>query len=126
MDTNNQIAVKIHSLWTKEVERSVAPSYTVTVPRGATILETLENVFVATNIDSRPRGNEFCSTSSGDILEVQGAFFLVEGVGYSSLTTSQAMTLIEFHTSRDSGLGLDWLIKRGILQPSQANATLGQ
>jgi peptidoglycan biosynthesis protein MviN/MurJ (putative lipid II flippase) len=50
----------------------------VRVPRAEEPFATLANAFMVTNMDDRPFGNKVCATTCGDLLELDGNFYLIE------------------------------------------------
>lgn len=115
------VLVKVISIWSKMtgaeaalLKRTENHEYTVGVRKGATADHTLEHAFHATNRDDRPHGTTACSTSAGDILVLDGQHYLVEGSGFRAITEAQS-TAIQALTSRDTSMGLAWLIaNRGV------------
>ncbi len=117
--------VKIYSIWSK---RSAGDNirqyaYTVAVVRGATETTTLEAAFAATNRDDRPHGNLVCSTSVGDVMELDDKFYLVAGHGFFSMDPGHGFTALTKEeadramllTSRDTGCGYAYLKKNNLI-----------
>lgn len=74
----------------------------------------LNEAFAVTNHDTRPVGQIVCATTPGDILIVNGTHYLVEGCGFSKLTPAVSEALQNL-SSRDTSMGLAWLLKHGYL-----------
>jgi len=96
--------ITIHSIWSNRNPGQSAPSYSVEVEAGKTPEYALENAFVYTNTDERPEGRSFCSTTSGDVLEMDGCFWLAETVGFHKLTAEEAAKVLVL-SSRDTSFG---------------------
>lgn len=84
--------------------------YDVRVPREASQEATLENAFCLTNRDDRPWGARCCSTTAGDVMFLDGEYYLVAGCGFEKLSLAQ-FEAIEALSSRDTSFGLDFMIK---------------
>ena len=109
--------VTVISLWSKcEGVRGHEnnATYEVEVPAGGDHIQTLERAFARTNQDDRPKGHEVCSTSSGDILVLDGRHYLVENSGYHELTLTES-EMVQKLTSRDTSLGFDFMAKNHLL-----------
>ena len=117
MKTKNTLGtalVTIISIWSKapEIGRHDNYTYTVQVPRASSAQGTLEQAFLRTNVDDRPYGQECCSTTAGDMMLLDGKFYLVENTGFRFLTVPQAEAIKKL-TSRDTSWGLEGLVKGG-------------
>ncbi len=84
--------------------------YSVRVPEGATAQQTLENAFVATNVDNRPNGRRCCSTTAGDIMILDGIHYLVAGCGFTQISLAQSEAIQKL-SSRDTSFGLPFMVK---------------
>jgi len=124
--------VTIISIWSKweGLEGKLAGrdqnfQYDVQVPYEGDNIETqldaiLEGAFVMTNMDDRPNGNRCCSTTSGDIMVVNGIHFLVSPCGFNRLTVEESEAIQKL-SSRDTSFGLDWMRRKGLLTPAAVN-----
>jgi len=88
--------------------------YTVLVPKSKYDQEVLENAFMATNIDTRPFGTSVCSTSNGDILILDGQHWFCDR-SWVPLTPQQSFQIQQL-TSRDTSMGLKFLIEEGLIK----------
>lgn len=113
--TTKEAVVIICSIWTRRNATDVPARYTVRVPVGETPTQTLEHAFVLTNRDDRPHGRSVCSTSVGDIMQLEGAHYFVDLVGFKEITPAQSLA-IQRLTSRDTGMGWDWLVEKGLVK----------
>jgi hypothetical protein len=103
--------VMIISIWSKCPQEGYPENvrYAVTVMTGKTPRETLENAFSLTNKDDRPNPNHVCSTSSGDIMVLDGQHYLVENVGFKEITEAESEKIAKL-TSRETSMGYNWLV----------------
>jgi hypothetical protein len=108
--------VTIHSIWSKCLHTDRVFTYSVDVPDGTTVMETLENAFCLTNMDDRPRRKEVPSTTAGDIMLASGQHYLVESCGYRKLNTSEVFHITTKLTSRETAFGYDHMVKEGYLK----------
>jgi hypothetical protein len=106
--------VTIYSLWTKHFPNHSTIEYSVKVPAAATTIDTLEKAFSRTNCQGRPRAGEFCSTTTGDVMELDGQYYLVEHIGFHALTQAEADAVIQLDC-RDTCWGYDWLVNHHLL-----------
>lgn len=89
--------VTVVSIWSKHRDTDSPVIYTVEVDRGATDEETLEIAFRQTN---RVDGTELISTrdikapstSVGDIMNVAGQYYMVDGCGFITITEAEYKT----------------------------------
>jgi hypothetical protein len=108
--------VTIHSVWSKEIHTDRVFTYTVQLPDGTTVMETLENAYAATNVDNRPHRKEVPSTTAGDVILADGQHWLVEWTGFHKLTPNEAMFITSKLTSRETAFGYDRMVKEGFLK----------
>ena len=113
--------VQIISIWSKIdglegrlSKRDHNVEYAVEVELGASVEETLENAYAATNRDDRPMGRTACSTTAGDIMVLDGTHYFVEGCGFRALTVEESAK-IQALTSRDTSCGYAFLTSRGLI-----------
>ena len=113
--------ISIFSKWPgpegKLAGRDQNVEYSVEVPAGETPEATLNAAYALTNMDDRPLGNKVCSTSAGDIMVLDGQHYFVDWEGFKKLTPKQS-TAIQALTSRDTGMGWDWLVKHNNISNS--------
>lgn len=115
--------VTIYSVWSKREATQAAPRYTVEVADTNSNINAMEEAFEITNRPDRPNGQSVCSTSPGDVMEVNGMFYLVAGEGYQALTNEEARIIIHQLRSRDTSAGLEWLRKYDLVpDPNPAKA----
>jgi len=107
--------VTIHSIWSKQAPTDRVFTYTVEVPEGTTVMETLENAYCMTNMDDRPRRLEVPSTTAGDIILADGQHWLVENVGYHKLTPEEVAWISTRLTSLTTTFGYAFLVEQGHL-----------
>jgi len=110
-------AVTIISIWTKCAElpgHENNYSYVVIVRRSGKPTHMLDAAFYLTNRDDRPLGNRVCSTSSGDIMVLDGQHYLVEDLGFHKLTLVESEQIQKL-TSRDTALGYHFMAKHGLI-----------
>ena len=87
--TNRTKTVTIISLWTRRTDGPDAlHRYDISVSEQA-IGEMLREAYERTNVDGRPM-SRVCSTTSGDLLVVDGVHYLVAAKGFHLLTCEQA------------------------------------
>lgn len=99
--------VTIMSRWTDNL--------TYQVPVQATTPErAVEEAFGLTNLDKRPHGNSVCATSVGDLLFVQGRYFVVEPVGCKEITAEQAIEWQKVD-HRDAHMGFERCAREGLI-----------
>ena len=96
--------ITIVSIWTKPSATALPITYDVVVPSGS-LFDMLEAAFILTNQDDRPLGNKVCSTSSGDLMILDGEYHLVQASGFKVLSAAQAQTIMTKLTSRDTSCG---------------------
>lgn len=107
--------VKITSIWTKNPPaRPDNFEYTVRVDRGENPDATLSAAFLMTNMEDRPNRTKVCSTSCGDILELDGEFYLVEDMGFAKLTAAEAAK-VKTLTIRETTFGLEDMKKNKLI-----------
>lgn len=110
-------AVDIISIWSKCQELPGHENnfkYTVSVRRNGKAEHMLEAAFRLTNRDDRPLGGEVCSTSSGDIMILDGQHYLVEDFGYHKLTLAQSEQIQKL-TSRETSFGYNFMAEHNLL-----------
>jgi len=109
--------VTIISIWSKDPTDSTRQNnvtYTVEVPQSKSCLEILESAFILTNQDNRPMAKKACSTSSGDVMQLCGVSWLVEGSGYHHLAACELDKILKL-TSRDTSFGYEFLRKNNLI-----------
>lgn len=106
--------VRIYSLYSKLNREAILPSYTVKVFSYADPLLCLRDAFRSTNCDNRPHSNSLCSTSAGDVMSLDGRFWLIEPVGFKELNLREFDTICDL-TSRDTSFGYDDLKRSGLI-----------
>ena len=106
--------VTIISIWSKLNQNSEPVSYTVEVPQQDAIENTLEEALILTNRDDRPKRQQVCSTTPGDILIVANTPYLVECSGFTKLTETESAH-IQTLSSRDTTFGYDYLKSKNLL-----------
>jgi hypothetical protein len=88
---NKTKTVTIISLWTRRVHGPGSRhAYDVSIPGKPTVTEMLRDAYAITNMDGRPHGKQIWSTTSGDMMVVDGVYFLVASVGFHLLTRKEA------------------------------------
>jgi hypothetical protein len=113
--------VTIMSIWTKR--NAADEPFTYSLPIILPLAELDEEqaalgaAFAATNNDDRPHGRQCCSTSAGDIMIVDGKYFLVEGHGFEPITFEQSVQ-IRHLTSRETSFGLQDMLDNGLVRPA--------
>lgn len=109
------VTVTIISIWSKCPERRRGNvAYSVKVPNDTEVNRVLEHAFSLTNQDDRPLSNQVCSTSCGDILVFKNEHYLVQTLGFQRLTLAESEKIQKL-TSRDTGLGYDFLVKNKMI-----------
>lgn len=93
---------------------ALPPQYTVEVERRDEAIITLDKAWELTNREDRPRAKEFCSTSAGDLMILDGQYYLVEGGSYHPLTPAEAEAAMKL-TTRDTSWGYDDLKKHNLI-----------
>ena len=110
-------AVEIISIWSKCKELVGHENnfhYTVIVRRNGCSDHMLEDAFRLTNNDHRPLNHEVCSTSTGDILVLDGQHYLVEGFGFRKITHAESEQIQKL-TSRDTTFGYNFMVKHNLI-----------
>lgn len=83
--------ITIISLWTRRFRGPTAfNQYDVEVAAAPTIGKMLQAAYVQTNLDGRPHGKHVCSTTTGDLMVLNGVYYLVAAQGFHQLTQEQA------------------------------------
>jgi len=96
VDNDKTETVTIISLWTRRMRGPEAlHRYDVSVPVRP-IREMLSEAYDQTNIDGRPMECSICATTSGDLMVVDGVYYLVATRGFRRLTSDQAANEIWF------------------------------
>lgn len=108
--------VTILSIHSKRQAEDAPFTYTVQVENTANNEEMLDAAFEMTNRSDRPLGDKVCSTSPGDLMQLDDRAYLVEGGGFAMLTKNE-FEQIQKLRSRDTGAGLQWLYKYNLLKP---------
>ena len=65
-------------------------------------------------LDGRPRAREFCATSPGDVMRLDGQNYLVEGIGYHALTQAEADAVLQLDCL-DTWRCYNWLVTHHLL-----------
>lgn len=115
MNERAMTLVHVTSMWAREPgrENRWVPSYPVAVKTGP-VGEMLEEAFWRTNRDDRPLRNSVCSTTAGDLMRVDGRYFLVERCGFKEVSEAEACK-IRTLTSRETSWGYDDMKQNGFI-----------
>jgi len=105
-----QTIVTIISRWTDNLVYSV----TVAQGWGETVEDALHSAFNLTNQDDRPLRKQVCSTSVGDLMIVNGEYWLVDRSGMKKLDEQQAIAWQQID-ARDAHDGWDWCVQQGVI-----------
>jgi hypothetical protein len=112
----NAKQIEIISIWTKHTATDTPFKYNVEVllSPGDSHVDLLDKAFMATNVDNRPHRMEVCSTTEGDLMKLDGQYYLVDDVGFSPVTAEEADKISKL-TARETMWGLKDMRKHNLL-----------
>src|SRR3974390_1891289 len=102
--------VTIHSIWSKQDPTDRVFTYTVEVPEGTTVMETLEKAYCMTNMENRHTRLEVSATTAGVIILADGQHWLVDNVWYHKLTPEEVAWISTRLTSLTTTFGYAFLV----------------
>lgn len=109
--------VTIISIWNKLTNNppgEPAFRYDILVPKG-TRKETLDRAYGITNVDERPLPTQVCATTAGDVMILNGKYYLVDPIGFHPLTEAEAGKIERELSPLQTTYGYAWLVKQGLL-----------